>query len=741
MTKLSYTLGMKVFACFIAVLSGITAFFDGIGIFLANSYDFYSSSLAELKLAHPYLDTGMLTKLYGMRGSLLPILVISLLLFAISVIYLLCAAGHRPDTDEIVPNLQDKIPLDLYFAIVCPISLAILFLILEGRNPLADTGALSFVVIGSIILAILGLATLLTCVTRLKLGRYFYQHTIAYQVIRFCWKMLAAVCSTIADAVKSISTTWKIAVAWLVISAFYTMGGFGAIVLSFALLLVFCSMASQMQELKNGGEELAKGNLNYKINTQRMFPLFRAHGKNLNSISKGFSIALEQKMKSEHLKTELITNVSHDIKTPLTSIINYVDLLKKENLEGQAAEYIEVLDRQSRRLKKLTEDLVEASKASTGNLKVQLAPTDMGELAAQAVAEYEEKLENAHLEAVINGGDTPLFAMVDGNLTWRVLSNLLSNACKYSQPHTRVYIDIKKEKDTVILSMKNISRDALNIPAEELMERFVRGDSSRHTEGSGLGLNIAQSLVGLQKGTFSLEIEGDLFKAFVAFPATEPPAPPAEEMPEKEMPTDAMPMEDMPIEEMQEETEKSDSKKNFGSFFSFLPFMMVQLPLHQHAGEALLPHGLINNNGNGIGKIQASCRFEHRDANGICFMRHKNFFGDARAFLPKHDVIIFAVGHISVNMTRLCGCHPDFRIGIPFAEVLEIFIIADIQKLPVIQTCALEILILNGKAQRLNQMQDGICHCAGTRDIACVLGNFRLQQNNVHKKSFLSSAN
>ena len=395
MTKLSYTLGMKVFACFIAVLSGITAFFDGIGIFLANGYDFYSSEVtpANIGEAFPFYDDKMLLQLYGMRDSLLPILVISLLLFAISVIYLLCAAGHRPDTDEIVPNLQDKIPLDLYFAIVCPISLAILFLILEGRNPLADTGALSFVVIGSIILAILGLATLLTCVTRLKLGRYFYQHTIAYQVIRFCWKMLAAVFSTVCDAIKSISATWKIAVAWLVISAFYTMGGFGAIVLSFALLLVFCSMASQMQELKNGGEELAKGNLNYKINTQRMFPLFRAHGKNLNSISKGFSIALEQKMKSEHLKTELITNVSHDIKTPLTSIINYVDLLKKENLDGQAAEYIEVLDRQSRRLKKLTEDLVEASKASTGNLKVQLAPTDMGELAAQAVAEYEEKLD------------------------------------------------------------------------------------------------------------------------------------------------------------------------------------------------------------------------------------------------------------------------------------------------------------------------------------------------------------
>lgn len=560
MKKLSYTLGMKVVACFVAVLSGVTAFFDGIGIFLANSCGFYSGEVtpANIGEAFPFYDDKMLLQLYGMRGSLLPILAVSLLLFAISVIYLLCAAGHRPDTDEILPNFQDKIPLDLYLAIVCPVSLLVLFLFLEEWQSFANVGRLPFAVIGALIPIILGLATLLTCATRLKMGKYFYQHTIAYYVLRFAWKMLAAVCTTLLDALHSVSATWKIAVMWLVISIFYVQGGFGAVFLSFVLLFVFCTMASQMQELKNGGEELAKGNLNHKINTQRMFPLFRAHGQNLNSISKGFSIALEQKMKSERLKTELITNVSHDIKTPLTSIINYVDLLKKENLEGQAAEYIEVLDRQSRRLKKLTEDLVEASKASTGNLKVQLAPTDMGELAAQAVAEYEEKLANADLEAVITGNEAPAFALVDGNLTWRVLSNLLSNACKYSQPHTRIYIDIKKEAETILLSMKNISRDALNIPAEELMERFVRGDSSRHTEGSGLGLNIAQSLVGLQKGTFSLEIEGDLFKAFVAFPATEPPAPPAEEMPEKEMPTDAIPMEDMPIEEMQEETEKGE---------------------------------------------------------------------------------------------------------------------------------------------------------------------------------------
>ena len=517
MTKLSYTLGMKVFACFIAVLSGITVFFDGIGIFLANNYDFYNSSLAELKGYYPYFDTGMLLRLYGMRGALLPILAVSLLVFAISVIYLLCAAGHQPDTDEIVPNLQDKIPLDLYLAIVCPILLVILFLCLDNWHPLADTGALPFAVIGALILAILGLATLLTCATRLKLGKYFYQRTITYQVIRFCWKMLAAVCTTIADAVKSISTTWKIAVAWLVISAFYTMGGFGAIVLSFVLLLVFCSTASQMQELKNGGEELAKGNLNYKINTQRMFPLFRAHGKNLNSISKGFSIALEQKMKSEHLKTELITNVSHDIKTPLTSIINYVDLLKKENLDGQAAEYIEVLDRQSRRLKKLTEDLVEASKASTGNLSCTLERTDVNVLLGQVLGEYEERLQKAGLEPILLMDEKNPQILADGRLLWRVFDNLLSNICKYAMAGTRVYLSSILANGHVTVTFKNISKYALNISPDELMERFVRGDSSRSTEGSGLGLSIANSLTTLQHGEFQLTVDGDLFKASVTF--------------------------------------------------------------------------------------------------------------------------------------------------------------------------------------------------------------------------------
>ena len=462
--------------------------------------------------------------LYDTYSILLPLFGISLLTFALCFVFLLCAAGHQADKEEIVPNLQDKIPLDLYLLFSLGGSMGIGIMVLDG-NPFSYAEAILVGLFGLLVISILLLATILTMATRIKLGRYFYQHTFCYQLLHLFGKLFA----WFWEGLKAIPAMWKVAAAWLIVSCVYIGGGFGAVILNLVLLFVFCTAAAQLQKLQEGGEALAKGNLSNKIDTQRMYPPFRRHGEHLNSVSKGFSIALHQKMKSERLKTELITNVSHDIKTPLTSIINYVDLLKKEELTGQAAEYIEVLDRQSRRLKKLTEDLVEASKASTGNLKVNLAPTDLGELTAQAVAEYEEKLKQSQLEVVINGTDAPVYAMADGNLTWRVLSNLLSNACKYSQTGTRVYIDLKQEPNFATVSMKNISKDALNIPAEELMERFVRGDSSRHTEGSGLGLHIAQSLVHLQKGKFSLEIEGDLFKAYMKFPAAEPPAPPAEE--------------------------------------------------------------------------------------------------------------------------------------------------------------------------------------------------------------------
>ena len=462
--------------------------------------------------------------LYDTYSILLPLFGISLLVFALCFVFLLCAAGHQAGKEEITLNLQDKIPLDLYLFLSIGGSLGIGIMVLDG-NPFNYMEAIFVGLIGLLIISILSLATILTCATRIKLGRYFYQNTLFWRLFCLCKKLFA----WFWDGLKAIPAMWKVAVGWLVISCVYIGGGFGAILLNLALTFVFCTIAAQLQKLAEGGEALAHGNLTNKIDTLRMFPPFRNHGEHLNSVSKGFSIALNQKMKSEQLKTELITNVSHDIKTPLTSIINYVDLLGKEELTGQAAEYVEILDRQSRRLKKLTEDLVEASKASTGNIKATLMPTDIGELVAQAVAEYEEKLALAQLEVIVTETESPLYVMVDGNLTWRVLSNLLSNACKYSQSGTRIYIDLKQNGDFVTASIKNISKDALNIPAEELMERFVRGDSSRHTEGSGLGLNIAQSLVHLQKGKFTLEIEGDLFKAYMKFPAAETPAPPKEE--------------------------------------------------------------------------------------------------------------------------------------------------------------------------------------------------------------------
>ena len=233
----------------------------------------------------------------------------------------------------------------------------------------------------------------------------------------------------------------------------------------------------------------------------------------------GLEQALQEQMKSERLKTELITNVSHDIKTPLTSIVNYVDLLQKEDISSPAArEYIAVLDRQSKRLKKLTEDLVEASKASSGTLTVELQPTDVNVLLSQVEGEYQERLASCHLTLVVQPPQPGTTIRADSRLLSRVMDNLVSNVCKYALPGTRVYVAGSVQNGSVTISFKNVSRDELNISPDELMERFVRGDASRHTEGSGLGLSIARSLVQLQGGTFALSIDADLFRADITFP-------------------------------------------------------------------------------------------------------------------------------------------------------------------------------------------------------------------------------
>lgn len=290
------------------------------------------------------------------------------------------------------------------------------------------------------------------------------------------------------------------------------------IILKWLCIVGIVAYLIQTQELYKCAKEMAEGNLDRKADTSKMFWVFRAHGEHLNQIRDGMSKAVEARIKSEHLKTELITNVSHDIKTPLTSIINYVDLLQKGDMDEKTRqEYIEVLSRQSARLKKLIEDLVEASKASTGNIQINWAEIDANMLLEQAIGEYGDKLDKAGLKVVFTGSDTPAVVMADGQHLWRVFDNLLANISKYAMPGTRVYASVIRGDGEVRMEFKNISRDPLNVSSDELMERFVRGDNSRNTEGSGLGLSIANSLCTLMNARFTISIDGDLFKAAIIF--------------------------------------------------------------------------------------------------------------------------------------------------------------------------------------------------------------------------------
>ena len=343
-------------------------------------------------------------------------------------------------------------------------------------------------------------------------------------------RALAWALGGIRTALLSLPVTWKAIVLFLAYTAFNFIaftdvgrynGGF--ILLWFlaqgGALALACWWTISFRRLRTGARAMAEGDLENRVDTHKMPPDLREHGEDLNNISMGLSAAVDEKMKSERFKAELITNVSHDLKTPLTSIINYVNLLRAtDQTDPKALEYIDVLDRKSQRLKKLTEDLVEASKASTGVLNVERERIGMEQLIDQALGEWEEKLEARHLSIVklLPEGETWVYA--DGRHLWRVIDNLLSNCSKYAMEGTRVYLELTRGKGQAALSVKNVSREAITVPADRLMERFVRGEESRNTEGSGLGLSIARSLTELQGGTFQLTADGDLFKATVTLP-------------------------------------------------------------------------------------------------------------------------------------------------------------------------------------------------------------------------------
>ena len=294
----------------------------------------------------------------------------------------------------------------------------------------------------------------------------------------------------------------------------------GLLVLSICVgIAVIFYGASCFGILLDAAKRMGKGDLETKVSDKNMLGAFKDFAGDLNALADVAVVAARNQLKSERMKTELITNVSHDIKTPLTSIINYVDLLQKPHSEEEQEAYLEVLSRQSGQLKKLIEDLMEMSKASTGNMTVEISAVNAVEAINQALGEFSDKFERIQLTPVFRQPEEALYMKADGRLAWRVLSNLLSNAYKYALPGTRLYIDLMELEGKVLISMKNISREELNVSADELLERFVRGDASRNTEGSGLGLNIAQSLMELQKGQLQLLVDGDLFKVTLVFPA------------------------------------------------------------------------------------------------------------------------------------------------------------------------------------------------------------------------------
>lgn len=503
--------------------AGMPAVYDSDEAFLVSGY-----ILADMEEQDEILFSMQLLRwAYEARYALIVIAAATLLLWIMIFVFLMCAAGHRDGTDEVKANAIDRTPFDLFLlAMGSAFTVVLAFAFNMGPSEAALMilfGGLAF-----LLAELIGISFFMSLATRLKLGGII-KSCVIYKILRWCWRLVRNVWRWTAGLVKALPLLgrWGAALGGLLLVEFifilsteYENGMeiFGWLLERAALLALLLYFVSCARRLRQGAREIAGGNEAYKIDTKDMRGELLRHAEDLNNIGEGISRAVDERMKSEHFRTELITNVSHDIKTPLTSIINYVDLLSKEKPENEKMrEYIDVLSRQSARMKKLIDDLIEASKASTGNLSVNLERCELGVLLEQTAGEYGEKLGKAGLTLVLTKPEEAVTVMADGRHMWRVFDNLMNNACKYAQPGTRVYLSLEKRENRALVIFRNISRSQLNISGDELMERFVRGDSSRNTEGSGLGLSIARSLVQLQNGQMELSVDGDLFKVILSF--------------------------------------------------------------------------------------------------------------------------------------------------------------------------------------------------------------------------------
>lgn len=516
----------------------LTMDFDGIE-YVELKQTYYIKS--ELTANDEFKASGAL-RYYGTILDAAPVvLVLSAIVALLTFIYIIVAAGYVKGHDEIYLNWFHRIPLD----VVAIGFVLMLFLGIYGLDEMSMYSSYKGMIFyGCFMIPVVVFFPIMisTIAARGKCGNIF-KNTIIYKVCGFIF-------TKIRDLFNYIRKNANLYIKWIGIYAAvsfvelllclwsYSYGFTLALWCIEKVIVAFILVVAivNINKLKTGAQEIADGKLDYEVETDKMLWEFKKHGDNLNRIRDGIQVAVDERMKSERMKTELITNVSHDIKTPLTSLINYVDLLSKEELDNEKADdYIEVLERQSAKLKKLIQDLIDASKASSGNLSVEINDVDVKVLIEQSLGEFADKLTAKGLNPITNFHTDRTIVKADGRHLWRVIDNLINNISKYAQEGTRVYIDVDRisaqdiqnsikyseegktddiscGNEMLKITFKNISGEELNISGNDLMERFVRGDKSRNTEGSGLGLSIAQSLMKLQNGDLQITIDGDLFK-------------------------------------------------------------------------------------------------------------------------------------------------------------------------------------------------------------------------------------
>lgn len=504
------------------------------GIYDKSIYELEVSSF-ELKFfmrgRYPFFFVDSIYDLVHYKYLLIILLIVCVAISLILAILNVNAAGFRKGSDEIVTTWWDKLPIEIVLCIFAT-GLIIACSVAAEEAELVTVGG--WAVLVSFLTVCANMVYFAAVNVAIRIKQKAYKQSITYWILHALHIAGKRTCHAVGGFIKEVFSRLPLLWRTIVIMVgllFLEFLSFGFtwphadsalvfwVIRSLILLPAVIYLALMLRKLEEAGEKLADGDFTYKTDLKTLFWDFKKHAETLNRIGDGMEIALKERMKSEHLKTELITNVSHDIKTPLTSIINYATLIGEEETDNEKIkEYSEVLVRQSTKLKRLTEDLVEASKATTGNLEVSLQPCDASIFLTQASGEYEEKLQTNNLTLIVKAPEENISIMADGRRMWRVFDNLMNNISKYSLPNSRVYLGLESVGNNAVFTFKNTSKDELDISEEELMERFVRGDKSRNTEGNGLGLAIAKSMTELQGGSLRITIDGDLFKAILTFP-------------------------------------------------------------------------------------------------------------------------------------------------------------------------------------------------------------------------------